>query len=111
MFLLCSFCLLIGTRGFSLSSRLQAPAALERRLVDCVSALSMTRQEEEESFPLIGSLEVLALAVSLFFAASVMLTGDALLPAAPPTSKPLVVIDADALLREDFQREGSSVEY
>jgi hypothetical protein len=59
-----------------------------------------------------GSLELLALAVSLFFIATVALAGDNLF-ATPPTSSESsrVIIDADAVLRDDFERLPSSVQF
>lgn len=60
------------------------------------------------------SLELLAVVVSLFFVATVALVGgDKLFVTAPPGS-PLterVVIDADALLSEEFDRVSSSVKF
>jgi hypothetical protein len=59
-----------------------------------------------------GSLELLALAVSIFFIATVALSGDNLF-ATPPTSSESsrVNIDADAVLRDDFERSPSSVQF
>mmetsp|Transcript_33684 Transcript_33684/g.41283 ORF Transcript_33684/g.41283 Transcript_33684/m.41283 type:complete len:142 (-) Transcript_33684:298-723(-) len=53
-----------------------------------------------------GSIEALALGVSLFFAATVAIVGSDLFATAPspPAGQPVQVIDADALLRDDFER-------
>ena len=52
-------------------------------------------------------LEVLALSVALFFVATVAVVGGDQLFATPSTTMPRVVIDADAVLREDFERSSS----
>ena len=57
----------------------------------------------------LGSLEVLAAVVSLFFAATVFLAGDALF-AAPSQSTP-PKFDADEVLRQDFVRMETSVPF
>mmetsp|Transcript_5635 Transcript_5635/g.8679 ORF Transcript_5635/g.8679 Transcript_5635/m.8679 type:complete len:145 (+) Transcript_5635:90-524(+) len=53
-----------------------------------------------------GSVEALAVAVSLFFVVTVSLVGKDLFAVAPSTSssQPIQRIDAEALLREDFER-------
>ena len=53
-----------------------------------------------------GSVEALAVAVSLFFVITVALVGKDNLFAVAPASvqQPIQRIDADALLREDFER-------
>lgn len=59
-----------------------------------------------------GSLELLAFVASLFFVVTVVVEGDRLFAAAPsPTTKSRVVIDPDAVLKEDFDRSMSSVEF
>ncbi|CAB9526860.1 expressed unknown protein [Seminavis robusta] len=56
-----------------------------------------------------GSLEILAVAVSLFFVASVAVYGDALF--AKPASNMPVVVDANEVLQSDFVRIESSVPF
>ena len=59
-----------------------------------------------------GSLELLALAVSLFFVATVAVEGDRLFASAPAsTSQTRVTIDPDSVLKEDFERSMSSVQF
>ncbi len=58
------------------------------------------------------TLELLAVAVSLFFVATVALTGDKLIVTPPESSSvERVVIDAEALLQAEFDRVSSSVEF
>lgn len=54
-------------------------------------------------------VEIVAVLVSLFFVAVVALLGDQLF-ATPPVS-PTTIIDADALLRDEFRQVPSSVEF
>jgi len=59
-----------------------------------------------------GSLELLALAVSLFFIGTVAVEGDHLFSSAPlSTTQPRVAVDPDAVLKEDFERSMSSVQF
>lgn len=60
-----------------------------------------------------GSLELLAFAVSLFFIATVTTIGADNLFATPQTlpESSRVTIDADAVLRDDFERSSSSVQF
>lgn len=54
-------------------------------------------------------VEIVAVLVSLFFVAVVVLLGDQLF-ATPPVS-PTAIVDADALLRDEFRQVPSSVEF
>ena len=70
--------------------------------------------DDEESRVDIGnSLEILALSVALFFVASVAFVGGDKLFATPPLStsfgSPRVIIDPDAVLREDFEKSSTAV--
>ena len=57
----------------------------------------------------VGSLELLALVVSMFFIATVSLGGDKIFAAPQPVTS--LVIDADAVLREDFERVLNSADF
>jgi hypothetical protein len=58
-----------------------------------------------QSFKTWTSLQALAVAVSLFFAGTVFLLGDQLLPSPTASSiEPRQILNADTILREDFTR-------
>jgi hypothetical protein len=71
--------------------------------------------QPESPFPQfqIGSLEILALIVSAFFVATVSLSNGALFATPPPTAttRTRIVLDADEILRQDFARDTSSVNF
>ena len=57
-----------------------------------------------------SSLEILALSVTVFFFATIVFVGGDKLFATPsPTTSSRVVIDADAILREDFEKSSTTV--
>ena len=68
-------------------------------------------EDNTEMFDVGNSLEILALSVSAFFVATLLFVGGDKLFAAAPTapSSPRVVIDADAVLREDFEKSSTTV--
>ncbi len=68
-------------------------------------------KDEDSRLDIGNSLEILAISVALFFVAAVAFVGGDKLFATPPptTGTPRVVIDADAVLREDFEKSSSSV--
>jgi hypothetical protein len=72
------------------------------------SAIDDSQQSKKE-LPLLGSLEVLAIVVSLFFTATVFLTGDVLL--ATPSTTPQTKINADEMLQSDFSKIETSVHF
>ena len=81
-------------------------------------AVSSRRELLEEAKPsIIGSLEGLALAISLFFVVTVAATGGSLFASNTNSSSSMTAAsssqrwDPDALLQEDFARDGSSVFY
>jgi len=85
---------------------------------DASNAVSSRRELLEEAKPsIIGSLEGLALAISLFFVVTVAATGGSLFASntngsiGSSTASQHVILDPDALLKEDFARDGSSVFY
>ena len=67
--------------------------------------------DEDSRVEIGNSLEILAISVALFFVAIVAFVGGDKLFATPPSTNgtPQVVIDADAVLREDFEKSSSSV--
>ena len=82
------------------------------------NAVSSRRELLEEAKPsIIGSLEGLALAISLFFVVTVAATGGSLFASNINSSSSITAAgssqrwDPDALLQEDFARDGSSVFY
>jgi len=58
-----------------------------------------------------GSLEVLAIAVSLFFVATVLVSGDALFAPTTMTTTSVPKINADEVLQTDFLRNENSVSF
>mmetsp|Transcript_8724 Transcript_8724/g.26110 ORF Transcript_8724/g.26110 Transcript_8724/m.26110 type:complete len:205 (-) Transcript_8724:630-1244(-) len=80
-----------------------------------IGARSQTSVEEAEQRrgireTMSGSLDFLALAVGLFFLVTAVLSGGSLFATSPSsTASSSRVVDADALLREDFDRAGMSV--
>lgn len=73
-----------------------------------------TTQTSASNFDTFKSLQVLTVAVSLFFALVVGLVGDQLFVSAPPVSaqqRALQRVDADELLQSDFNRYDSSVSF
>ena len=80
-------------------------------------AVSSRRELIEKARPsIIGSLEGLALAISLFFVVTVAATGGSLFASNANIStgsavSQRVILDPDTLLKEDFARDGSSVFY
>lgn len=72
-------------------------------------------EQRESLFPQfrIGSIEVLALIVSAFFVATASLSNGALFATPPPTAttRTRIVLDADEILRHDFARDSSSVNF
>ena len=80
-------------------------------------AVSSRRELIDEARPsIIGSLEGLALAISLFFVVTVAATGGSLYASNANIStgsavSQRVILDPDTLLKEDFARDGSSVFY
>lgn len=80
-------------------------------------AVSSRRELIDEARPsIIGSLEGLALAISLFFVVTVAATGGSLFASNANIStgsavSQRVILDPDTLLKEDFARDGSSVFY
>ena len=80
-------------------------------------AVSSRREVIDEARPsIIGSLEGLALAISLFFVVTVAATGGSLFASNANIStgsavSRRVILDPDTLLKEDFARDGSSVLY
>lgn len=80
-------------------------------------AVSSRRELIDEARPsIIGSLEGLALAISLFFVVTVAATGGRLFASnanisTGSTVSQRVLLDPDTLLKEDFARDGSSVFY
>jgi len=82
------------------------------------NAVSSRRELLEEAKPsIIGSLEALALSISLFFVVTVAATGGSLFASNINSSSSMTATgssqrwDPDALLQEDFARDGSSVFY
>ena len=67
------------------------------------------KPRKELRFGPLGSLEVLAIVTSVFFAATVFLAGDVLL--ATPTQTTQTVFDADEVLQSDFRRIETSVPF
>ena len=81
-------------------------------------AVSSRRELIDEARPsIIGSLEGLALAISLFFVVTVAATGGSLFASNANIStgstvvSHRIILDPDTLLKEDFARDGSSVFY
>lgn len=77
--------------------------------------LSSQNDENDDKLPDLaprGSLELLTLAVSLFFIGTVAVEGDRLFASAPSSStQSRIVVDPDAVLKEDFERSNSSVQF
>ena len=75
---------------------------------------SRNEQTTPSSFLIDNSLELMAVAVSIFFIATVAIEGDNLF-ATPSTiqsgSSSRTIIDPDAVLRQDFERVPTSVEF
>ena len=75
---------------------------------------SRNEQTTPYSFLIDNSLELMAVAVSIFFIATVAIEGDNLF-ATPSTiqsgSSSRTIIDPDAVLRQDFERVPTSVEF
>lgn len=75
---------------------------------------SRNEKTTPSSFLIENSLELMAVAVSLFFIATVAIEGDNLF-ATPSTmqsgSSSRTIIDPDAVLRQDFERLPTSVEF
>ena len=75
---------------------------------------SRNEQTTSSSFLIDNSLELMAVAVSIFFIATVAIEGDNLF-ATPSTmqsgSSSRTIIDPDAVLRQDFERLPTSVEF
>ena len=69
--------------------------------------------KKELRFGPFGSLDVLVIAVSLFFVATVALVGKDALLATPTTEtlQQIKVVDADEVLRSDFLRNENSVPF
>ena len=94
------------------------PRSASREYDSSNSMVSSRRELIDEARPsIIGSLEGLALAISLFFVLTVAATGGSLFAShanvstGSSASSQRVILDPDALLREDFARDGSSVFY
>jgi len=81
------------------------------------TAVSSRRELLDEARPsIIGSLEGLALAISLFFVVTVAASGGSLFASNVNVStgsmaSQRVIFDPDTLLKEDFARDGSSIFY
>mgnify|MGYP005854115119 CR=1 FL=1 len=78
--------------------------------MDKKSSNQETTTRKELRFGPLGSLEVLALLVSLFFVGAVATTGD-LLFAKPSTISTIEKVDAEQVLQSDFERMDSSVSF
>ena len=87
-------------------------------IADSDNDVTSRRRLLDEARPtIVGSLEALALAVSLFFVATFIVTGGRLLTSASSitttttNSQARVILDPDELLRDDFNRDGMAVLY
>ena len=110
-----------GERFYLPSAPASAPTpfrSASREYDSSNSMVSSRRELIDEARPsIIGSLEGLALAISLFFVLTVAATGGSLFASnanvstGSSASSQRVILDPDALLREDFARDGSSVFY
>lgn len=80
---------------------------------DTDDTLTNETTQQKASFPQfrLGSLEILALVVSAFFVATVSLSNGALFASPPTTPRNRVVLDADEILKQDFNRDSSSVTF
>ena len=98
-------------RKYHQSRVLYAPHVKNRKsnTFCALSTQGNNNDNEKHTLAFAGSLELLAIAVSIFFVATVTLGGDKLFAAPQPV--PRVIIDADAVLREDFERVSNSVEF
>ena len=68
--------------------------------------------KKELRFGPFGSLDILVIAVSLFFVATVALVGKDVLLATPTTTETLQIkVDADQILQSDFLRNENSVPF
>jgi hypothetical protein len=97
---------------------------LSRLLKQRIAELEMAEEQEDDydepeppppppppiSFK-VGNLEILAILVSAFFAATVALSGGTIFANAPAAPSARIVLDADELLRQDFARDESSVRF
>lgn len=97
-----------------LSSYRWIHATTQNDRLDSLILHSSPQQDDDDStkvFDIGNSLEILALSVSAFFVATLLFVGGDKLFAASPTtsSSPRVVIDADAVLREDFEKSSTTV--
>ena len=108
----------IGGERFYLPASAPTPSRSASREYDSSNSMVSSRREliDEARPSIIGSLEGLALAISLFFVLTVAATGGSLFASNANVStgssaSQRVILDPDALLREDFARDGSSVFY
>lgn len=123
----------VGGERFYLpsSARASRPTAIDskeryvvprRESFNTFEEVTSRRELLQEARPgIIGSLEGLALALSLFFILTIVATGGKLFApfesvsssSSPTTLVPRqrIVLDPDTLLKEDFARDGSSVFY
>lgn len=67
-------------------------------------------QKELRVGPL-GSLEVLAIVMSVFFVATVFFAGDVLFATPTETASSRILLDADEVLQSDFRRIETSVDF
>lgn len=110
-----------GERFYLPSAPASAPTpsrSASREYDSSNSMVSSRRELIDEARPsIIGSLEGLALAISLFFVLTVAATGGSLFASnanvstGSSASSQRVILDPDALLRDDFARDGSSIFY